>query len=99
MSERYDLRFFYELEQNGKLNVIEWCMKSISLLVRLVEEEERWEVPDHPQNWGGIEPYRTVTCMVLKAEENDRRKSSPLPSMNFVALDLMLTSVTVDQVA
>ncbi|GFW87209.1 hypothetical protein TNCV_5125611 [Trichonephila clavipes] len=35
--------------------------------------------------------------MVLKAEENDRRKSSPLPSMNFVALDLMLISVTVDQ--
>ncbi|GFT76850.1 hypothetical protein TNCV_3200211 [Trichonephila clavipes] len=58
---------------------------------------EKWEVPDHPQNLGGIEPNRTVTCMVLKAEENDRRKSSPLPSMNFVALDLMLISVTIDQ--
>ncbi|GFT15511.1 hypothetical protein TNCV_3265181 [Trichonephila clavipes] len=73
--------------------------RASSLLVRLVEEEERWEVPDHPQNWGGIEPNRIVTCMVLKAEDNDRRKSSPLPSMNFAALDLMLISVTVDQVA
>ncbi|GFY13056.1 transposable element Tc3 transposase [Trichonephila clavipes] len=73
--------------------------RATSLLVRLVEEEERWEVPDHPQNWGGIEPNHTVTCMVLFAEENDRRKSSPLPSMNFVALDLMLISVTVDLVA
>ncbi|GFV47477.1 uncharacterized protein TNCV_885491 [Trichonephila clavipes] len=47
-------------------------------LVRLVEGEERWEVPDHPQgvlplNWGGIEPNHTVTCMVLKAMDNDRR--------------------------
>ncbi|GFX11064.1 uncharacterized protein TNCV_2246401 [Trichonephila clavipes] len=24
-------------------------------------------------NWGGIEPNRTVTCMVLKATDNDRR--------------------------
>ncbi|GFS65105.1 hypothetical protein TNCV_1635981 [Trichonephila clavipes] len=66
--------------------------------MRLVEEEERWEVPDHLQNWGGIEPNRTVTCMVLKAEENDRLKSSPLPSMILVALDLKLLSVTVYQV-
>ncbi|GFW99804.1 uncharacterized protein TNCV_3420331 [Trichonephila clavipes] len=41
-----------------------------SPLVRLVEGEERWEASDHPQsvlplNWGGIEPNRTVTCMVL----------------------------------
>ncbi|GFS58028.1 putative transposase [Trichonephila clavipes] len=73
--------------------------RATSLLVRLVEKEERWEVPDQSQNWGGIEPNRIVTCMVLKAEENGRRKSSPLPTMNFVALDLMLISVTVDQVA
>ncbi|GFS65391.1 uncharacterized protein TNCV_2451931 [Trichonephila clavipes] len=43
-------------------------------LVRLVEEEERWEAPDHPQdclpqNWGGNVSNRTVTYMVL----NDRR--------------------------
>ncbi|GFV49536.1 hypothetical protein TNCV_1975291 [Trichonephila clavipes] len=25
-----------------------------------------------PQNWGGMEPRRTVTCMVLKAVDNDR---------------------------
>ncbi|GFW44578.1 hypothetical protein TNCV_4481241 [Trichonephila clavipes] len=47
-------------------------------LVRLVEGE-RWETPDQtqdvlPQNWGGIKPTRTVTCMVLKAKANDRRK-------------------------
>ncbi|GFX49792.1 uncharacterized protein TNCV_3073451 [Trichonephila clavipes] len=37
-----------------------------------------WKVPDHtsgvlPQNWGGNEPNRTVTFMVLKAMVNDRR--------------------------
>ncbi|GFX84524.1 uncharacterized protein TNCV_560391 [Trichonephila clavipes] len=26
-----------------------------------------------PQNWGGDEPNRTVTCMVLKATANDVR--------------------------
>ncbi|GFT93608.1 uncharacterized protein TNCV_677441 [Trichonephila clavipes] len=49
-----------------------------SPLVRLVEGEERWEASDHPQgvlllNWGGTEPNRTVTCMVLKATANDKR--------------------------
>ncbi|GFY28403.1 uncharacterized protein TNCV_1970581 [Trichonephila clavipes] len=49
-----------------------------SLLVRLVEEEERWEASDHPKsvlplNWGGTKPNRTVSCMVLKATANDRR--------------------------
>ncbi|GFS94844.1 uncharacterized protein TNCV_4457111 [Trichonephila clavipes] len=51
-----------------------------SPLVRLVEEEEMWETSDHPQgvlpqNWGGPEQNRTVTCMVLKAKANDRRKN------------------------
>ncbi|GFU40155.1 uncharacterized protein TNCV_5092921 [Trichonephila clavipes] len=46
--------------------------RAASPLVRLVEGT------DHPQsvlplNWGGIEPNRTVTCMVLKATANDRR--------------------------
>ncbi|GFV09773.1 cullin-4A [Trichonephila clavipes] len=50
--------------------------RAASPLVRLVEGEERWEVPDHPQgvppqNWG--EPKLYVTCMVLKAADNDRR--------------------------
>ncbi|GFW80790.1 uncharacterized protein TNCV_3778701 [Trichonephila clavipes] len=49
-----------------------------SPLVRLVEGEERWEVPDHPQsvlpqNWGEAELNRSVTCIVLKAKANDRR--------------------------
>ncbi|GFV57048.1 uncharacterized protein TNCV_2931711 [Trichonephila clavipes] len=52
--------------------------RTASLLVRLVEGEERGEAPNHPpgvlpQNWGGNEPNRTVTCMVLKATANDRR--------------------------
>ncbi|GFX30475.1 hypothetical protein TNCV_3461261 [Trichonephila clavipes] len=39
--------------------------------------------PDHtqgvlPQNWGGTEQSRTVTCMVLKAKANDRRKNLAL---------------------
>ncbi|GFX59639.1 uncharacterized protein TNCV_3754041 [Trichonephila clavipes] len=52
--------------------------RAASPLVRLVEGKERWEASDHPQrvltlNWGGIEPNRTITCMVLKATANDRR--------------------------
>ncbi|GFW75568.1 uncharacterized protein TNCV_4427511 [Trichonephila clavipes] len=53
--------------------------RAASPLVRLVEGEETWKAPDHPQrvlpqNWGGIEQNRTVTCMLLKAKGNDRRK-------------------------
>ncbi|GFX15410.1 DUF4817 domain-containing protein [Trichonephila clavipes] len=49
-----------------------------SPLVKLVEGEERREAPERPQgvlpqNWGGTEPKRTVTCRVLKATDNDRR--------------------------
>ncbi|GFW95801.1 hypothetical protein TNCV_5023361 [Trichonephila clavipes] len=29
-----------------------------------------------PLNWGGTEQNRTVTCIVLKAKANDRRKNS-----------------------
>ncbi|GFW42651.1 uncharacterized protein TNCV_257121 [Trichonephila clavipes] len=52
--------------------------RAASLLVRLVEREERWEASDHPHsilplNWCGIEPNRTVTFVVLKATTNDRR--------------------------
>ncbi|GFW10975.1 uncharacterized protein TNCV_4459501 [Trichonephila clavipes] len=48
-------------------------------LVRLVEGEERWEAPGHPQgflplNRGGTEQNRSVSCMVLKAKVNNRRK-------------------------
>ncbi|GFT27614.1 uncharacterized protein TNCV_3569951 [Trichonephila clavipes] len=48
------------------------CRRAASLLGRLVEGDERSEIPDHPhgvlsQNWGGIEPNRTVTCIVFKA--------------------------------
>ncbi|GFX53490.1 hypothetical protein TNCV_4652761 [Trichonephila clavipes] len=51
--------------------------RAASPLVRLVEGEERWEAPDHPQgvlslNWDETELNRSVTCMVLKALANDR---------------------------
>ncbi|GFU86666.1 uncharacterized protein TNCV_2880861 [Trichonephila clavipes] len=50
--------------------------RAASPIVRLVEE--RWEASDHsqgvlPQNWGEIELNHSVTCMVLKATDNDRR--------------------------
>ncbi|GFY30207.1 uncharacterized protein TNCV_3091141 [Trichonephila clavipes] len=52
--------------------------QAASPLVRLVEEKERWEDPDHsqgvlPQIWGKIELNHSVTCMVLKTMANDRR--------------------------
>ncbi|GFV58727.1 uncharacterized protein TNCV_3730651 [Trichonephila clavipes] len=58
--------------------------QTASPLVRLVEEEERWEAAYHlqsvlPLNWSGIQPNHTVTCMVLKATTNDRRHLALLP--------------------
>ncbi|GFT89882.1 uncharacterized protein TNCV_1666061 [Trichonephila clavipes] len=59
--------------------------RAASPLVRLVEGEERWEAPSYsqgllPLNWDGTEQNRTITCMLLKAKANDRRKNfSPLP--------------------
>ncbi|GFX24626.1 uncharacterized protein TNCV_3344061 [Trichonephila clavipes] len=47
--------------------------RAASPLVRWVEGKERWEAPDHPQNWGETEQNRSVTSMVLKATSNDRR--------------------------
>ncbi|GFU97938.1 hypothetical protein TNCV_2435021 [Trichonephila clavipes] len=46
--------------------------RATSLLVRLVEGEQRWEAPDHlqgvlPQNWPESELKRSVACMVFKA--------------------------------
>ncbi|GFT47506.1 uncharacterized protein TNCV_3750351 [Trichonephila clavipes] len=51
--------------------------QATSSLVMLVAEDERWEAPDPlpgvlPENWGGTEPKRTVTCIVLKAKTNNR---------------------------
>ncbi|GFV72664.1 uncharacterized protein TNCV_411831 [Trichonephila clavipes] len=55
--------------------------RAASPLVRLVEGEERWETPDHPQgvlplNWDETELNHSVTCTVLKATDNDRRHSA-----------------------
>ncbi|GFY30630.1 RNase H domain-containing protein [Trichonephila clavipes] len=57
--------------------------RATSPFEKLGSEDERWEAPGSPrgvlpQNWGGTELNRTVTCMVLKATANDRRTSSPL---------------------
>ncbi|GFS97645.1 hypothetical protein TNCV_2558291 [Trichonephila clavipes] len=41
-----------------------------------------------PQNWGGTEPNRTVTWIVLKAAANDRRTTSTISMMNFEGLYL-----------
>ncbi|GFU78955.1 uncharacterized protein TNCV_307961 [Trichonephila clavipes] len=65
------------LKHGGTLN----NHRAASPLVWLVEGDERWEAPGHPQgflplNWGGTEQNCTVTCMVLKAKANDRRKNS-----------------------
>ncbi|GFW21144.1 uncharacterized protein TNCV_2703821 [Trichonephila clavipes] len=61
------------LRHGGTLN----SRRAANPFVGLVEE--RWEAPDQPQgflplNWVGTEQKRTVTCMVLKAKANDRRK-------------------------
>ncbi|GFU33601.1 uncharacterized protein TNCV_1797941 [Trichonephila clavipes] len=53
-------------------------------LVRLVEEKERWEAPDHPpgllpHNWVETEQNHAVTSVMLKAMTNDRRTTLPLP--------------------
>ncbi|GFX90829.1 uncharacterized protein TNCV_3166601 [Trichonephila clavipes] len=67
----------------GSLN----SRRAASLLVRLMEGDERWEGPGHHQgflllNWGGTEQNRTVTCMVLKAKANDMRvQSEVIPPM------------------
>ncbi|GFX80275.1 hypothetical protein TNCV_2642911 [Trichonephila clavipes] len=59
--------------------------RATSPLVRLVvARDERCEANSllqgvQPQNWGGTELNRTVTCMLLKATANDRRTSSALP--------------------
>ncbi|GFW08110.1 hypothetical protein TNCV_2978771 [Trichonephila clavipes] len=55
--------------------------RAASLLVRLVAGSTgTLTLPQGtlPQNWGGIELNRTVTCMVLKATANDMCTSSPL---------------------
>ncbi|GFV93912.1 hypothetical protein TNCV_1811671 [Trichonephila clavipes] len=62
--------------------------RAARLLVRLVEGEDRWEATDHPQdvlprNWGGNEQNLNVTCMVLKAKANDRRKNLALSLYEF----------------
>ncbi|GFT99360.1 uncharacterized protein TNCV_76761 [Trichonephila clavipes] len=61
------------LRHEGSLN----NHRAASPLMWLVEGVERWEALTTPgvlpQNLGGNEPNRTVTCMVLKATANDRR--------------------------
>ncbi|GFW90922.1 uncharacterized protein TNCV_2419151 [Trichonephila clavipes] len=92
MTQSSDGSRIVPLRHGGTLN----GRRAASPLMGLVEGEERWEDPGHPQgflslNWGGTEQNRTVTCMVLKATANDRRKNSSLPAMNFASLDRTLS--------
>ncbi|GFW50781.1 uncharacterized protein TNCV_3590631 [Trichonephila clavipes] len=53
--------------------------QAASPLLRLLEETDSWETPEGPQdvlaqNWGGTEQNLIVTCMVHKAENNERLK-------------------------
>ncbi|GFT57211.1 hypothetical protein TNCV_1692191 [Trichonephila clavipes] len=62
--------------------------RAASSLVRLVAGEERWVAPDHPQdvlpqNWGGTEQNRAVTCLVLKTNVNERCKNLALRRNEF----------------
>ncbi|GFW01456.1 uncharacterized protein TNCV_5031061 [Trichonephila clavipes] len=62
------------LRHGGTLN----SRRAASPIKTLLEGEERWVAPDHPQgvlpqNWDKTDLKRSVTCMVLKAAANDRR--------------------------
>ncbi|GFX86815.1 cullin-4A [Trichonephila clavipes] len=61
--------------------------RAASHLVRLVGREERWEPPDYPRVFslkiGGTKQNSTVTCMVLKAKANVRRKNLALSRDEF----------------
>ncbi|GFV03543.1 uncharacterized protein TNCV_5060841 [Trichonephila clavipes] len=66
--------------------------RSASPLLRLVEEEVRWEVPDHLSVFflkigGGTEKKRAVTCMVLKAKTSNKCKNLELRRDEFCGLD------------
>ncbi|GFV32703.1 hypothetical protein TNCV_3890621 [Trichonephila clavipes] len=75
------------IKQMSRSSVPSWhggtlnSLRATSPLVWLVEGKERWEASSFlPLNRGGIKSNCTVTCMVLKAKANDRRKnSSPYP--------------------
>ncbi|GFV06612.1 hypothetical protein TNCV_2949341 [Trichonephila clavipes] len=75
---RDTLRVASESEVSQKSNQID----------RAWEREERMEVSDQPQgvvssNGGEPEKDRNVTCMVLKAKTNDRRKNLVLRNDEF----------------
>ncbi|GFU42438.1 uncharacterized protein TNCV_4555701 [Trichonephila clavipes] len=68
------LQMYSAFVEGGILN----NRQATSPFVRLREEEDMWKPSDYPQgvlpqNWGENESNRTVTCMVLKATDNDRR--------------------------
>ncbi|GFT36134.1 uncharacterized protein TNCV_3778471 [Trichonephila clavipes] len=56
--------------------------RATSPLVRFVKRKERWEIPDLssgclPQNWGGTNPNRIVSYMVLKVTDNNGFTPTP----------------------
>ncbi|GFX19417.1 hypothetical protein TNCV_472691 [Trichonephila clavipes] len=73
------------------MGVLQIVVEPLVPFGRLVEGEERWEAFDQPQgilpqNWGGTEQNRTVTCMMLKAKANDRHKNLALTHDEFHGL-------------
>ncbi|GFX69316.1 cullin-4A [Trichonephila clavipes] len=73
--------------------------RAASTLGRLLEGEERWVASDHPQgvlpqNWGGTESNRIVTCMMLKPKANDRRKNLTLHRHVFIITDNQVAQLT-----
>ncbi|GFT81474.1 hypothetical protein TNCV_3673351 [Trichonephila clavipes] len=56
-----------------------YSRRAESPIVMLVERKERWEAPDPPEcsssKLGLTQQIHTVTCIVLKAKANDRRKN------------------------
>ncbi|GFV71712.1 hypothetical protein TNCV_3535001 [Trichonephila clavipes] len=57
--------------------------RAASPLVKFVEKEDRWEVPDHPRVFSlkiVVEPSQiTASCMMLKDTANDKCICRPLP--------------------
>ncbi|GFV24390.1 hypothetical protein TNCV_2005731 [Trichonephila clavipes] len=69
--------FFRNLVVPLEHGVTLYSRRAASPLVRLEKREERRKTPDHlqgvlPQNWGGTELNRTVTCMMFKVTDNDK---------------------------
>ncbi|GFW81081.1 uncharacterized protein TNCV_4804491 [Trichonephila clavipes] len=69
-------KYIVPARHGGTLNI----RQAKGPFARLVDRKEKWWAPDHiqgvlSQHWDESEPNRTVTCTVLKATDNNRRKN------------------------